>query len=97
MSITEEQIAYIANLAMLKVKDSEKEALTRKMSQMIDMANLLSKIDTSGIEAESLVTDQCNVFREDVVKPSYPRDEMLANAPTKAAGCYAVPQTFAEQ
>ena len=96
MSITEEQIAYIANLAMLEVKDDEKDELTRKMSQVIDMANMLSEVDTSGIEAASLAIDLENVFREDIVKDSYPRDEMLANAPTKSAGCYAVPQTFDE-
>jgi len=96
MTITEKEIEYIANLAMLEVKESEKAELTRKMSQVIDMANKLSEVDTSGVKPSSLSIDLENVFREDIIKPSYLRDEMLANAPTKSAGCYAVPQTFAE-
>ena len=32
------------------------------------------------------------VLREDVVQPSFPRDEMLKNAPETAAGCLMVPK-----
>ena len=32
-----------------------------------------------------------NVLREDEVKPSYSRDEILKNAPAKEAGCIVVP------
>ena len=92
MSITEQEIQYIANLAMLEVEEGEKEELTRKMSHIIDLANKLSEVDLSEVNSTNLSIDLVNVFRDDVVQSSYPRDEMLANAPTSEAGCYAVPQ-----
>ena len=33
-----------------------------------------------------------NAFREDVVKPSFDRDEMLKNAPSALGGGYTVPK-----
>ena len=36
--------------------------------------------------------DDTMELREDVVEQSYPRDEMLANAPRMAAGCLLIPK-----
>jgi len=32
-----------------------------------------------------------NVFRDDEVRDSYPKDKMLMNAPEKEDGCFKVP------
>jgi aspartyl-tRNA(Asn)/glutamyl-tRNA(Gln) amidotransferase subunit C len=32
------------------------------------------------------------VFREDIVQPSFSRDELLKNAPNKEDGCFSVPR-----
>jgi aspartyl-tRNA(Asn)/glutamyl-tRNA(Gln) amidotransferase subunit C len=37
-----------------------------------------------------------NVFREDVLQPSLPREEALANAPKRDAECYRVPAVLGE-
>ncbi|MDR1101647.1 MAG: Asp-tRNA(Asn)/Glu-tRNA(Gln) amidotransferase subunit GatC [Clostridiales bacterium] len=94
--ITEEDVRYVANLAKLHVPDGQINALTKQMADIVALADKLSDVDTSGIEPTNHVIPVNNVFREDEVRPSYPRDEMLANAPMSSAGCYFVPYTFDE-
>ena len=43
-------------------------------------------------EPTATVLEQGNVFREDVVRPSLPIDNVLANAPTHEADHFCVPK-----
>ena len=94
--ITKEDIEYVANLARLEVKEDEMPEVKRKLEHVVELAYKLSEVDTKDVKEIDLSKGLCNVFRDDIIKPSYPQDEMLKNAPTKADGCYAVPQTFDE-
>lgn len=91
--ITKEEILYVANLAKLHVAEDEMAELTKKMGDIVSMADSLSEVDTSGVGVTNHATNLTNIFREDIIVPSYPRDDMLANASAKVAGCYFVPQT----
>lgn len=92
MKITTDQVKYVANLARLNVTDAEAEALSAQMADIITFADALSEIDTTGIEPTNHAIKVENVLRKDKVKPSYDRDELLKNAPSKQAGCYTVPR-----
>ena len=89
--ITTEDIEYVAKLAKLKLSDSEKEMLTSQMGDIVEFANDISKLDTDGVKPTNHILEIKNVLREDEVKPSYSRDEILKNAPAKEAGCIVVP------
>lgn len=92
MKITTDQVKYVANLARLNVTEAEAEALRAQMADIITFADALSEIDTTGIEPTNHAIKVENVLRKDKVKPSYDRDELLKNAPSKQAGCYTVPR-----
>ena len=92
--ITEKDIEYVANLARLEVSADEMPEVVDKMEHIVELAHKLSEVSTGEVKPCELSTDLYNVFREDVVRPSFSQEEILANAPTKAGGCYAVPQTF---
>jgi len=94
--ITREDIEYVANLARLEVGEDEMEEVVDKMEHIVELAHKLSEVDTSDVKPTDLSINLYNVFREDTVKPSFEQEEMLANAPTKTDGCYAVPQTFGD-
>ena len=51
----------------------------------------MKELDTEGVEPMSHVFSYNNVMREDVVVPSYDRNEIIKNAPKKEAGCIIVP------
>lgn len=92
MKITKDQVKYVANLARLNVSDAEADELCTQMADIIAFADELNKVDTEGIEPTNHAIKVENVLREDVVKESYDRDEIIKNAPMKQAGCYAVPR-----
>ena len=90
--ITRDDVEYVANLARLILKDDEIEKMTKELSAIIEFANKLSDLDTKDVPPTAHVLNLYNVFREDEVKPSYPREEILKNAPTHDVVCIKVPK-----
>ena len=89
--ITNKDIEYVAGLAKLKISESEMENLTRQMDAIVEFANKISELDTENVEPTNHILRVQNVMREDVVVPSYDRNEIIKNAPKKEAGCIIVP------
>lgn len=89
--ITTKDIEYVAHLAKLKLTDEEKDKLVRQMGDIVEFANKISELDTDGVNPTNHIFKMQNVFREDILKESYSREEILANAPSKEAGCIVVP------
>lgn len=89
--VTDKDIEYVARLAKLKLSDEEKERLVSQMGDIVEFANNINKLNTDGVEPTEHILKVQNVFREDEVKESYSRDEILKNAPKKEAGCLVVP------
>ena len=92
MKITTDEVKYVANLARLNVSEAEADKLAAEMGDIIAFADQLSEIDTQGIEPTNHAIRVENVLRADTVMPSYERDELIANAPEKRAGCFMVPR-----
>jgi aspartyl-tRNA(Asn)/glutamyl-tRNA(Gln) amidotransferase subunit C len=91
MKITREQVEHVANLARLNLTEEEKERLTSEMESIIAFADKLNELDTSEVEPTAHAIPIQNVFREDVVEPSYDREKILQNAPSQENGCFKVP------
>ena len=94
MSLTREDVTYVANLARLEFSPDEVTALVDKMGAVLDYAQTLSELDTSAVKATEHVLAVQNVFREDVPKPSLTNEQALANAPESEAGCFKVPRVM---
>ncbi|MFI3163429.1 MAG: aspartate--tRNA ligase [Bacillota bacterium] len=87
-------IDNVANLARLHLSKEEKVKIGGDLMAIIDFANTLSEVDTTGVEITAHVVPINNVFRTDVVKNGENRDELLQNAPTKTEGYITVPKVF---
>ncbi len=92
MKISKEEVFHVALLSRLKFSEGEAEALAKDMESIIGFANKLNELDTEGIVPTAHAIPMSNAFREDVVKPSFDRDEMLKNAPSALGGGYTVPK-----
>ncbi|MGE4283613.1 MAG: Asp-tRNA(Asn)/Glu-tRNA(Gln) amidotransferase subunit GatC [Clostridia bacterium] len=92
MQISKTQVEYVANLARLNLTEEEKERLTVEMENIIAFADKLNELDTTGVEPTAHAIPIQNVFREDVVEPSFDRDKILQNAPSQEDGCFKVPK-----
>jgi aspartyl-tRNA(Asn)/glutamyl-tRNA(Gln) amidotransferase subunit C len=56
----------------------------------------LAEVHTDNVEPMAHAIEVANVFREDQVAPSLPRDEALANAPNHDGRGYLVPAVLGE-
>lgn len=92
MSVSKEEVLHIAKLARLKFSDEELEKYTTDLSNIVDFAETLKSIDVTGVEPTAHILKIQNVFRKDELKPSYNREELFKNAPSKDAGCITVPK-----
>ena len=85
-------IEKVAGLARLELSEDEKETFGSQMEQILTYMEQLNRIDTAGVEPTSHAIPVYNVFREDEVKPSFPREEVLVIAPEEEAGHFKVPR-----
>lgn len=96
MKITEHVVGHIAELAKLKLTQTERSMLALDLEQIISYVDKLDELDVSNVEPMYHVVPINNVFREDKVEVSYPRQKLLENAPASEEGCFKVPMTVAK-
>lgn len=85
-------VATVANLARLEFSAEEMIELEKDMNGIIEFADHLSAVDTTGVDVTAHIVPMKNVFREDVVEDDFTVDELLAAARTKADGYITVPR-----
>jgi aspartyl-tRNA(Asn)/glutamyl-tRNA(Gln) amidotransferase subunit C len=91
MSLTADQVRWVAHLARLRLTDAELAMMTPQLSGIIDYVTQLQQVDTDGVEPLAHALDRHNVFREDEPTPSLSPAEALANAPERKGDFYRVP------
>lgn len=90
MPLTTAEVEHIAELARLSLTDQEKSLFREQLSAILDYATAIQQVDTSAIPPTATVLPLRNVMRDDVVAPSMPREDVLANAPDATEGCFRV-------
>ena len=90
MSLTIAQVDYIAGLARLALTEGEKARFAEQLSDILDYAAILQKVDTSAIPPTATVLPLRSVMRDDVVASSLPVEDVLANAPAAEDGYFRV-------
>ena len=90
MKLSREQVIEIADLAKLDLTEQEIEQYADQLSAVLDYASRLDQLDTDNIPPMSTVVPLENVMREDVVRPSLSREQVLANAPAAIEGQFRV-------
>ena len=91
MSITRDDVRWVAHLARLELSDAEFETMTRQLGSILDYVDQLKAVDTQGIEPLAHPLPVENVFRPDEPGSSLPTGEALANAPDRRGDFYGVP------
>jgi aspartyl-tRNA(Asn)/glutamyl-tRNA(Gln) amidotransferase subunit C len=94
MSVTKEDVAYMANLARLRVNDQEAEQLRDDMNKILGYMDQLNQVDTSNVEPLEHVLELPAVYREDIAKAPLNHDEALKNAPDSDSDYFRVPRVI---
>jgi aspartyl-tRNA(Asn)/glutamyl-tRNA(Gln) amidotransferase subunit C len=90
-------VAKVASLARLALEDAELERMTRELSGIVGFVSALAELDTSAVEPLAHPLESTNVFRDDVVGASTPRDLALASAPKHDGECFLVPSVLGDE
>jgi aspartyl-tRNA(Asn)/glutamyl-tRNA(Gln) amidotransferase subunit C len=89
--IDREQVLHVAKLARLKLTDDEVEKMTGELSKILEHVERMEALDIEGVEPTSHVVALENVLREDVPRPSLPRERALEQAPDATDDGFRVP------
>lgn len=110
MKVTENDVAYVADLANLDLTDREREAMLRDLNSILEYIDRLNELDTSDVPPMAQVSDRYGVdpskqgserfsyaMREDIdegLRKSLPREEALVNAPDTDEQFFRVPKVI---
>ena len=87
--VTREDVLQMARLSKLYIKEEELDALTKDMDNIIVFAETISAAQCEQTNFDN-INNLSNVLREDVVVPSYDREEILKNAESQDEGYFLV-------
>ena len=90
MRLSREDVEHVAALARLGLTDEEISRLQDQLSMILDQIAILERVDTAAIPPTAQVLELRNVWRDDVERPSLPREAVLANAPRQSDGFFEV-------
>jgi aspartyl-tRNA(Asn)/glutamyl-tRNA(Gln) amidotransferase subunit C len=83
--LSHEEVRRIAALAHLALTEAEVELFSRQLATILEYAAQVRDLDTSAAAANDAPAAPPVADRADVVRPSLPRDDALANAPDRAS------------
>jgi aspartyl-tRNA(Asn)/glutamyl-tRNA(Gln) amidotransferase subunit C len=93
MAISADDVLHVARLANLSLSDEEVGRISEQLSGILGHVEALSSLDLSDVPPTAHALDVENVTRDDRSRPSWPRDEVLSNAPAPQDGAFRVPPT----
>ena len=94
--LTTEDVAKVADLAMLRLTPDELERFTGQLAALLDHAADLESLDLEGVEPMARPVHLENVFREDEPAGLLQPDEVLSQAPAAEDGMFRVPPVLGE-
>lgn len=92
MALDTADVKRIARLARIAVPAEELSGLAKELNGLLDWVEQLKEVDTAGVEPMTSVVAVTLPMREDVVSDGGVVEKVLANAPDRVRGYFAVPK-----
>jgi aspartyl-tRNA(Asn)/glutamyl-tRNA(Gln) amidotransferase subunit C len=96
MSLTRADVEKVSLLGRLLLSEAELDTMTTQLGRVVGYVEQLNEVRTEGIEPMAHAVEMQNVFRDDALGASLPREAALANAPKRDSECYRVPAVLGE-
>lgn len=94
MSIEQDEIEKIAQLARIRIADGEIGELTQRITRILGLVEQLQAADTEGIIPMANPLDEIQRLRADKITETNQRDAFQAIAPAVENGLYLVPKVI---
>ncbi len=96
-SLSTDDVAHIAKLALLDLSASEIELFAGQLAAVLDSAADIAALDLGDLAPTHHPFGLTNVLRADEVVPSLDRDEVLAQAPQVEDHRFRTPPALGEE
>ncbi|MBI3687066.1 MAG: Asp-tRNA(Asn)/Glu-tRNA(Gln) amidotransferase subunit GatC [Actinobacteria bacterium] len=96
-AITRAEVAHLARLARLAVTDDELDTLAGELDVILTSVARVQQVAAADIPPTSHAVPLTNVLRADEVRPSLPRQAVLAGAPAAEEERFRVPRILDEE
>ena len=90
MKVSREEVLHIARLARIALDESEITRLSEQLSNLLENFEVLQRVNTDDVPPTAQSVALQSVMREDEVAPSFPPEDILANAPRRDEDCFRV-------
>lgn len=91
--ITRDEVAHLARLSRLALDDDELDHLATQLDVILGAVAKIGEVsDAADVPPMTHAVPLENVARPDVIRPSLPRDAVLAGAPEAEGGRFRVPR-----
>lgn len=97
MGLTPNDVADLARLARIELSDAELAHLAPQLDVILESVARVSEVAADDIPPTSHALPLTNVFRDDALRPSLPRDQVLAGAPASELDRFRVPRILGEE
>ncbi|AFZ46659.1 aspartyl/glutamyl-tRNA(Asn/Gln) amidotransferase subunit C [Cyanobacterium stanieri PCC 7202] len=92
MSISQEEVKKVANLARLDITEQEEQEFGNQLNAILGYFDQLSELDTSEVEPTTRAIDVSNIMRSDAQTTYEDRESLLDNAPSRDDDFFRVPK-----
>lgn len=96
--ISRDEVAHLARLARLALGNDELDALAGQLDVILGAVAEIGEVaDAADVRPTTHAVPLENVARPDVVRPSLPREAVLAGAPEAEDGRFRVPRILDDE
>lgn len=79
-TLSRADVEHVAHLARLGLEDAELARLEGQLNHILDQYEILTRLDTDHIAPTAQTIELENILRDDLVEPSLPVADVVANA-----------------
>jgi aspartyl-tRNA(Asn)/glutamyl-tRNA(Gln) amidotransferase subunit C len=90
-TLSRADVEHVAYLARLGLSEDELARLEGQLNHILDQYAILADVPTDHIAPTAQTIELENILREDVARPSLPRDAVLGNAAEDDGASIVVP------
>ncbi len=94
MSLKQDEITKIANLAKLNISDEQMGDYEKRLTSILDLVEQMNNVDTTGVEPMAHPLHMTQRLREDVVTEENQREHFQEHAPSIEKGLFVVPKVI---
>ncbi|MDR0899263.1 MAG: Asp-tRNA(Asn)/Glu-tRNA(Gln) amidotransferase subunit GatC [Lactobacillaceae bacterium] len=90
-TLSKQEAKHVAELAKIRFTDAELDVIVGQLGNILTLVDTLNEVDTTDVVPTYSVTENVNMFRDDVADNWNQKTDLLNNAPQQQDDMIKVP------